>query len=112
MGAHMGRAMEDRLLQGAARTGVNVLWRKRGLGLGGLADRLGEIATLRSTAVKDAGLVEVQMSLDETGATQPAVESDRLPPGFEPRCDRLDLSRRDPDIARPATVEARVLQDE
>src|ERR1700691_1167590 len=107
MGAHMGRAMEDRLLQGAARTGVNVLWRKRGLGLGGLADRLGEIAALGSTAVKDAGLVEVQMGLDEPCTDEPAVEVDRLALGFEPRSDRRDLSRSDPDIATLPIVEPR-----
>ncbi len=112
MGAHVGRALEDRLYQGTSRAGVNVLCRERGLGLGGFADRLGQIAALGSTTVKDAGLVEVEVRFDESGGNQPAVEVNRFALGFEPRGDRRDPSRGDPDVAALPIVDSRVLQDQ
>ena len=93
------------------RAGVNVLGRERGLGLGGFADRLGEIAALRRATIEDAGFVEVQMGLDEPGGDQPTIEVDRLALGLQARRDRRDLPRGDPDIAA-LVVNSRILQDE
>src|SRR5260370_16721014 len=84
MGANVSRALKDRFLQGTSRTRVIVLCRERGLGLGGFADCLGEIAALRSTTVKDAGLVEVEMRFDESGGNQPAGEVDRFALALDP----------------------------
>src|ERR1700680_2313440 len=54
----------------------------------------------------------MQVSLDEDGRDEPAIKMDRLALGIEPRCDRRDLSRGDPDVATLPIVELRVLQDE
>src|ERR1700730_13660445 len=114
MGAHMRRALEDRLLQCAARTGVNVLRCERGLGLRRLTDRFLKITAIGSTSVKDTRLVEMDVRLDEAGRDEPAVDVDRLAFHIELRSARRDLSGHDPDVGKPsiAAADSRVLQDE
>ena len=54
----------------------------------------------------------MQMGLDEAGGDETTIEVDRLALGLEPRCDRRDLSRGDPDIAAPAIVYSRIFQND
>src|ERR1700691_4894322 len=91
---------------------MNVLRREPGFGFRGFADCLGEVAALGSTAVNDAGFVEVKVSFDEAAGDQPALEVDRLAFGFEARSDSRDPPVRDPDVAKLSIVESRVFQDE
>ena len=90
MGAHMGGALQDRLLQRAHRAGVNVFRRERGLGLGGFSDRFVEVALIRLNAIEDAGFIEMNMRLDEAGRNQPPAEID----GLAVRCESDVRSRR------------------
>ena len=87
MGAHVGRALCDAGVEHAACTRIYVLSREFPFDPRHLVDGLGEIASLRAAAVEDAGLVEMDVGLDEPGRHQTAahVEHGRV-------C--LDLSAR------------------
>src|SRR3984957_17924420 len=63
MRAHSHGALQDRPFQRAAGASINVVF--AGPALGG--SHLGKRSLPRLTAVEDAGLVEVNMRLDETG---------------------------------------------
>src|SRR5690606_38841755 len=71
MGAHPRRSLDDRLLERASAAGVDVLDREASLQVGDLPDRL--FKRVGVTAPLDqAGLVEMNMGLDETGRHQTA----------------------------------------
>ena len=100
MRAHMGRALQDRLLQRARRAGVDVLGREAGLGLGGFGDRFVKIALVRFDAIEDAGFVEMNVGLDKAGRHQTAAEIDGFALGGETRLDRGDLAAGDADVGQ------------
>src|SRR5262249_53895415 len=105
---------EDAALERALRPRIDILRRECGLGLLDLADRLGEVALLGPAAVQDAGLVEMQMRLDEAGRHQPAADIELLRLRAELRRQRDDLAARDADVDQPIGVgrDARMAQDE
>src|SRR4029077_3268886 len=74
----MRGAVQDGALERAAGARIDVLDGEALLGGGDVADRLLERAFLCAAAIEDAGLVEMEMRLDETGADQPAAEIERL----------------------------------
>ena len=74
MGAHAGRALDDGFLQRALRARMDVGLGEGALGRGNRLDRFLERASLAIAALENAGLVEVDVGLDEAGDHQPAVE--------------------------------------
>ena len=70
MGAHMHGALRDAALQRPLAARVNVLDREIALGRGGLPDGFGDGALLDHATVHDAGLVEMDMRLDQAGDHQ------------------------------------------
>ena len=66
-GAHLVGAMENRLLQHASGPGVDVVRGEPGLGFRGFPHRLGERALADGAAFENAGLVEVNVGIDEAG---------------------------------------------
>ena len=77
MGAHARRALQDRFFKGAAGAFINVVLGECALGGRDFGDRLGERSLLRFAAVKDAGLVEMNMGFDKAGDHESA--GDDLP---------------------------------
>ncbi len=70
------------------------------LGLGHLADRLFEIAFLRLAPVEEAGLVEMDVGLDESGGDEAPLDVDLSSLGGEVRLDRNDPPLVDADVRR------------
>ena len=100
MRAHVGRALQDRLLERAHGAGMNVLRGERRLGLGRLRDRLFEVAALGPAAVEDARFVEMDVGLDETGRHQATAQIDGLAFSGEARFDGGDVPAGDADIGQ------------
>ncbi len=98
MGAHVGGALEDRLLQRARGTRMDILGCESLFRLGNLRDRFFEIAAVGGTAVKDAGLVEMDMRLDKARRDETTAEIDRFALGGQLRLNRDDLAVLDPDV--------------
>ena len=67
VGAHVGGPVAEALLQGPDRALAAVLGGELPLGLRDLLDRLLEVPARRLAALEDAGLVEVDVGLDEAG---------------------------------------------
>ena len=114
MGAHGGGAVADAFLQGAAGAVGHVLDREGGFdGAGPLHRAVGEAAGLAGAAVDGAGLVEVDMGLDEAGGDQPAAALHHLGGlAGEVRRQRRDQPAGDADIGRRAIRQPRVAEDE
>ena len=83
LGAHVGGAVQDALLQGALAPLVNVLGRELPLGFGYLLNGLRQVALFRPAPFQDAGLVQVDVSLYETRSHQAAANVDLLPLGVD-----------------------------
>ena len=100
LGAHVGGAVQDAFLERLLPALVDVLRRERLLDPGDLADGLLQIAALRSAAIEDAGLVQMDMGLDEARGDQPAAGVDLLAPGREAGLDGGDAAALDADVHR------------
>ena len=74
MGAHARRALDDGFLQRALRARMDVGLGEGALGRGHRFDRFLERPALAIAALENAGLVEMDVGLDEAGDHQPAVE--------------------------------------
>ena len=92
MGAHMSGALDDRALQGAPRAGIDVLLGEGGLGRRHRGNRLLQGAVLAAAAVGDAGLVEMDVGVDEAGKRQPSVERHGAGIGLDMRGDLGDAA--------------------
>src|SRR5262249_6009161 len=112
MGTHMGGAVENAALERALGARVDILRRERRLQPRDLADGGVEIAVVGVAAIEDAGLVEMQMRLDEAGRHQPAADVELLRLGRQGRLDGGDLAARDADVGQAAVAEACLTQDE
>src|SRR3984957_19090891 len=67
MRAHAHGALQDRPFQRAARPSINVIFAEPAPGRSHLGNCFGKRSLPRLAAVEDAGLVEVNVRLDETG---------------------------------------------
>src|SRR3954464_14902863 len=98
MGAHARRTLDDGFLQGALRARVDVGLGEGALGRGHRFDRFLERPALAIAALENAGLVEMDVGLDEAGDHQPAVELFLLRRvGVDAGGDVDDASRADAD---------------
>ena len=100
MGAHARRALDDGFLKGALRARVNVGLGEGPLGCGHRFDRFLERPALAIAAFENAGLVEVDMGLDEPGDHQPAVELLFRRVGSDMGSDVDDAAVGDADVDR------------
>ncbi len=113
MRAHAHGAVQDGLFERAAGASVDVVLRERALGGGHFGDRFVERALLRSAAVEDAGLVEMDMRLDEASQHQASVEMLLRRLAAKVLRERHDAAASDPDIeCLAAACKARIAQDE
>ena len=99
VGADARGAPADAALQGAPAAVVDVLWREVPLGGGGQAHGLGDRSLRGRAAVQDAGLVQVQVGLDQAGHHQAAGHQVRRPRGQAGR-DGGDAAGGDADVHR------------
>ena len=103
VGAHVGDAVQDALLQGLGGPRVDVLHRESGLDRGHPLHVIPGAARGRCAPVDDARLVKVDMGLDETGRHEAAVEVESTGLGPDLRLDGRDPAlgkRRCPSAAR------------
>src|SRR5262249_54447262 len=114
MRAHVGGALQDRLLQGARGAGMHIVRREAGLGLGGFGDCLVEVAFFRLDPIQDTRLIEMDVRFDKARRDETAAEIDSLAVGCKPRLDRCNLAACDPDIGQHllGTYSACVSQNE
>ena len=76
MGAHARGAVHDRALDHAGAAGIDVLDGEIALHRGDRADGIADAAMVVAAAAEQAGLVEMDMGVDETRQHQPAVGVD------------------------------------
>ena len=114
MGAHAHGAVEDRFLQRAARTPINVVLVEMALGRRDFGNRLGKRALFRFTAIENAGFIEMNMCLDEAWDDKLAAKIVLRGTGGNRRPDVDDaaLGDRNIDNARLAIANAGITQDE
>ena len=74
MGAHARGALHDRLLERAPRARIDVVLGEGALGGGDLRDRLLQGALLGPAAIENAGLVEMNVGLDEARDDQASAD--------------------------------------
>ncbi len=98
MGAHAHRAMRDAALQRLLRPCIDVLGGEIALGGGGHTDGFGDGAFLDAAAVENAGLVEMDVRLDQAGHHEAAFRVDLARIGAELRRDRGDRVAVDADV--------------
>src|SRR5262249_38863775 len=98
VGAHVRGALEDRLLQRARGTRMDILGCESFFCLGNLRDRFLDIATVGGKAVQNARLVEMDMRLDKARRDEPTAEIDRFPLRCEFGFDGDDLAVLDSDV--------------
>src|SRR5262249_12950533 len=114
MGAHVCGALEDRLLQRALGTRMDMLGCESLFCLGNFRDRFLDIATIGGTAVENARLVEMDMRLDKARRDEPTAEIDRFPLRCQRGFDGEDLAVLDSDVGDAAigVIEPRALENE
>ena len=100
MRAHPCRAVTDAFLQRAAGTRVHILDRERVLHRSHTLHRIGLPPVLRRAAVDDAGLVQMDMRLDQAGAGETAVRVEDRAIGLQGGLDRDNPAVRYADINR------------
>ena len=100
MGAHPRGAGDNRALQHAGAARIDVLDGKIALHGGDRLDGLTDAAMVMAAAAEQAGLVEVDVGVDEAGKHQPAIAEDFAGFRFQPRRDRGDPAGGDADIDR------------
>ena len=111
----MGRPVPKALLQGPDRPLAAVLGGELPLGLRDLLDCLLEVPARRLAALEDAGLVEVDVGLDEARPHEAPRDVQDLGVRREAGLDGRDPAAVDPDVHRNAVFPAgdsRVLEDE
>ena len=100
MGPHVRGAVDNRALDHAGAAGIDVFDGEIALHGGYRADGIADAAMVVAAAAEQAGLVEMDMGVDETGQHQLAADVDlgRLAGQFWRDCS--DLSAGYPDIDR------------
>ena len=101
VGPHPHRAMSDAAFQGALAAPINVLDREVAFGGRGFTDGFGDRALFDAAAVEDAGLVEMNMRLDQTGAGQTSAGVEGFSSIRQSPFDGCDLAVGDANIERP-----------
>ncbi len=104
MGPHAVRAVGDGHFERPAGAPVDVLFGKAALGFGDPPHGLGEAAGPTGTSLVEAGLVEVDVGIDEAGQHQPAAEIDLGRIASEIAPDRGEPRAGDADIERAAPI--------
>ena len=115
MGTHPRRTLQDAFLQHADRTRANIVNGEVLLRGRDLANGFIQRALLRRAAIEDAGLVEMDVRLDETRSHEPAIDIDGLRLARQAGLNRGDLPTGDPDVDLPLFASAercRVLEDQ
>ena len=100
MRAHARGALHDRLLQRAPAARVDIVLREGALGGGDLRDRLLQRALLAMAAIENAGLVEMDVGLDEARLSPAGRRHSRRRIGRNRRRDLDDSAAGDADIER------------
>src|SRR5216683_720010 len=101
MSPHARGALHDRLFQRAPSPRVDIVLGESGLRGGDAFDRFLQSAGVAGTAIGDAGLVEMDMGLDETRNQQPAVNLNiarAIQIRFTPRTDGSNASVAHADV--------------
>ncbi|MGY3507580.1 hypothetical protein ACVIQY_000555 [Bradyrhizobium sp. USDA 3051] len=100
VGSHARGAVDDSTFEypGAAR--VDVLDRETLLHLGDGADRFGDAAVIMPAAAEQAGLVEMDVAVDEAGQGEASADIDFGGLASERRFDGGDPAARDADVHR------------
>ena len=101
----MGGALGDTGIEHAPGAGVHVVGRELSLDPRHLVDGFGEIAPLRAAAVEDAGLVEMDVGLDEAGRHQSTAQVEHRRVGFNRGRNLGDAPVRNSDV-EPGAVAA------
>ena len=99
-GSACGGALQDALLQRLHRALAHLVGLEVPLGLRHLGDGLLQRSLDGLAAVEQAGLVQVDVGLDEAGRDQASPEVDLLAFGGEPGLDGGDAPALDPDVDR------------
>ena len=100
MRAHVGGPFQDRLLEHARPALVDVLDREAALQLRDGLDGRSEIAVVMRAAAEQAGLVEMNVSVDEAREDQPSAGGNLRRVGLQAGLDRYDLPIPDADVSR------------
>ena len=100
VGAHVGDAVENALLQGFGGPCVHVLHREPGLDRGYALHVVAGASGGRRASSDDARLVEVDVRLDEAGRDETVLQIERVGFGPDRRLDGGDSPAGDPDIHR------------
>ena len=98
VGAHVGDAVENALLQRLGGPGVHVLHRESGLDRGHPLHVVPGPARGRGAPIDDARLVEVDVGLHETGGNEAAVDVECIDLGLDPGLDGGDSTAGDSDV--------------
>ena len=104
MGAHQHGAVLQAFLQGLLGACVNVGLGEGALCRGGLLNGFRDGALLGATAFDDAGLVEMDVGLDEARRDEIAAEVDGRPMGVKRRRDRRNAPVGDADVGERIVV--------
>ena len=104
MGPHAVRAVDDAQFERLARSRVDVFFGEAALGLGHPLHGLGEAAGPAGTPPVEAGLVEVDVGVDEAGQHQPAPHVDLGRIANEVAFDCGNPRAGDADIERPPSI--------
>jgi hypothetical protein len=115
LGAHQHRAVHQGLFQRALAARVDILGGEGRLGPCNLADGFLQVAALGTTALEDAGLVEMNVALDQSRGNQPpaGVEAPRV--RTQLRHERDDAAVLDADVEQGGAgriVDTGVREDE
>ena len=100
MRAHPRGAGDNRAVQHPGAALIDVVNGKIALHGGDRLDRLGNAAVVMAAAAEQAGLVEMDVGVDEAGQHQPAVDVDFAGHALQPRGDRGNPTVGDADIER------------
>ncbi len=100
MGAHARRAMHDGALDHPRAARIDVFHREIALHGRDRGDGLSDAAVVVAAAAEQAGLVEVDVGVDEAGQGEPAADIDLGRLTGKPRFDRCNAPAGDADIDR------------
>ena len=100
VGTHVGDAVEDAPLQGFGGPRIDVLHREPRLDCGHALHVVAGPARGRRAPVDDAGLVEVDVRLDQTGRDEASIKVEAVGAGRDLRRDGDDPPAGNPDVHR------------